>query len=556
MLYRNLIIGITLTLLPQMASAQCPEGERTKKLLEKTPTGHYAQQVIERVDKGLTAAKTMPTNSDIFDMFKMHWLINIESIMYMLLDTELHSVEYSRDLTKISACLHADLAILEAKMEEVRCELKEAHLNKSPGGVGRLESIALFLNNRYKHLVLGALNTKHTDPTWQYWHAFDEPFGGWCCVSGPNECRPMTSSECSKEENNPVGGNEFYPTRNDCLNNDICISASGPDNAPPKYEPICPFDSNYLAPTFSGYGCDLTVLDEFRDLDDTSLKEEYDALDALVDVRDRFLDDTDHIRQSALKMDSILDETMLSDAERQHLNQFGEAKVREIEHKRVFGCEADVPPEEDEDTDGDGDPADKVKPSKLWATQEVRGPFNFTKDHLNIWKEFFRLNLWWAEQREYPDYLKKPSEFFKEEDREKSMSLNSLLVPRNNLRMRWASFMRDQATQEAVILPKAQDMQQGVVSAMQPLRDAMKGNIELVQDSSGGLRKFAKGYAYFLRRSCINRQCNSQLETILKILFSDVCFPYASGEFKTGKDESGASGSETWKACRDAVEGL
>jgi hypothetical protein len=545
-----------LTLLPQMASAQCPEGERTRALLEKTPTGHYAQKVIERVDNGLTAARNLPSNPLIFDMFKMHWLINIESIMYMLLDTEIQSVEYSRDLTKISACLHADLAILEAKMEEVRCEIKKAHLNKSPGGIGRLESIALFLNSRYKHLVQGALNTKHIDPIWQYHHAFDEPFGGWCCVAGPNECRPMTSSECGKEENNPVGGSEFYPTRNDCLNNDVCISASGPDNAPPEYEPICPFDSNYLAPTFSGYGCDLTVLNEFNDLDDTSLQEEYNALDALVTVRDEFLDDTDHIRESAIKMDSILGETMLSDAERQHLEQFGEADVRNIEHKHAFGCEADVPPEGDEDSDGDNDPADKIKPSRLWATQEVRGPFFFVEDHLNIWKEFFRLNLWWAGLREYPDYLKKPSEFFEEADREKAMSLNSLLVPRNHLRTRWASFMQSQATQEAVILPKAQDMQQGVADAMQPLRVAMRGNIELVKDSSGGLRKFAKGYAYFLRRSCINRQCNSQLETILKILFSDECFPYASGEFETGNDEDNASGSQTWKDCKEAVENL
>lgn len=554
MIFRTLIIGISLALLPQMAYAQCPEGERTRALLEKEPIGEYAKQVIERVDKGIASAKTMPGGSSLFDIFQMHWAINIESIMYMLIDTDVHSVEYSRDLSKISACLHADLAIFEAKMEEVRCELKQAQLNKSPQGVGRLESVALFLNSRYKHLVKGALDTKHVDTIWQYKHGFDEPFGGWCCVVGPTECQPMSSTECSSTERNVTGGNEFYPTRDACLNNGICKTASGPDNDP-EYDAICPFDSNYLAPTFSGYGCDLSVLSQFEDLDGTSHQEEYEALDALVTVRDEFLEDTDHIRDSALKMDEILKETMLTDEERQHLDRFGEAKVRDIEHKHVFGCEADVPAEpEDEDTDGDSDPADKVKPSMLWATQEKRGPFFFMEDHLNIWKEFFRLNLKWAEQREFPDYLKRPSEFYEESDREEAMEITTLLVPRDYLRERWSLFMMWQATQEAVILPKAQDMQKGIAEVMKPLRTAMKNNIELVQDSSGGLRKFAKGYAYFLRRSCINRQCNGRLETILKVLFTDECFPYASGEFNPSDEEGGES--RTWKDCKEAVESL
>lgn len=554
MFLRSLAIGISLTLLPQMAYAQCPEGERTRALLTKTPIGEYVKQVIERVDTGITSAQSSPGGSTVFDLFKMHWAVNIESIMYMLLDTDVHSVEYSRNLSKISACLHADLAIMEAKMEEVRCELKKAHLNKSPGGVGRLESVALFLNSRYKHLVKGALDTKHVDNIWQYKHSFEEPVGGWCCVVAPPECQPMTSTACSSKEQNITGGNEFYPTRDACLDGGTCVFASDPADTP-KYEPICPFDSNYLAPTFSGYGCDLSVLREFEDLDDTSHQEEYEALEALIDVRDQFLDDTEHIRESALKMDDILEQTMLTDDERQHLDQFGQARVRDIEHKHVFGCNADVPPEtEDEDSDGDNDPADKVKPSRLWATQEVRGPFFFMQDQLNIWKEFFRLNLAWAGVREYPVYLKRPSEFYEEADREEAMRINNLLVPRNYLRERWLMFMMWQATQEAVILPKAQDMQQGIAKAMTPLRIAMKNNIELVQDSSGGMRKFAKGYAYFLRRSCVNRQCNAQLENVLKILFSDECFPYASGEFNPSDDSGGES--RTWKDCKDAVDNL
>lgn len=116
--------------------------------------------------------------------------------------------------------------------------------------------------------------------------------------------------------------------------------------------------------------------------------------------------------------------------------------------------------------------------------------------------------------------------------------------------------MYGQATKEASILPKAQDMQKEVIQAMKPLRPAMKSNIELVQKSTGGMRKFAKGYAYFLRRSCINRQCNSQLETILKILFTDECFPYASGEFETGKNSDDTNAKSTWERCKEKVDQL
>ncbi len=545
-------IGLAIALLPQITNAQCPESDVAKALLEKEPVGHYTKVVIERVNEGILGAKAQQGGSTIFDALNMHWLVAIESIMYMLMDTDIQSVEYSRDLTKITACLHADLAILEAKIEEVRCELKEAHLNKSPGAINRLQSVSLFLKQRYKHLLRGSTNTEYVDPYWQYWHAFDEPYTGWCCVRESETCEVMTADKCTGTRPDGTGSDEFYPTRDMCLDNGNCLYAE--DATPqPKYDPICPFDSNYLAPTFSGYGCDLSVLAAFSDLDDSSHQAEYEALEEFLGVRDEFLEDTEHIKDATIKMDEILENTMLSDDERQHLEQFGEVKVSEIEHKHIFNCNADVPAEGDEDEDGDSDPADKVKPSTLWAAHELRGPFFFIKDHLSLWKEFFKINIFWAEQREFPQYLKKPSEFYDEADREQAMGLQLFIVPRNYLRSRWSKFMIEQAGQEAAILPKAQDMQSGVIEAMESLRPAMKKNIELVQESAGGMRKFAKGFAYFLRRSCINRQCNSQLETILKILFSDECFPYASGDFDPSDENSSG---DTWKKCKEAVENL
>ncbi|MBT4119804.1 MAG: hypothetical protein HOG89_03860 [Candidatus Peribacter sp.] len=550
-------IGLYALLLPAVVAAQCPVSPVARDLLNQDPTGHYTETVLERVSEGINNAKASPRGSSVIDLMDLHYLSTMESIFYMLVDTDLRAVEYSRDLTSITPCLHLDLAMMEAKMEEVRCEVNAAYDAKSPGALRQLKTIASFLNQRYKHLVKGALEPVHTDSDWVFYNEFDDPFRGWCCVLDQLECQIKESDECT-EVKDGSGGYEFFDTEDACLTDGICVFAES-GTTDPKYEPICPFDSNYLADNSTGYGCQLELIKQFAGSNFEAVAAEAEALEKLEDIRNEFLEDIDHIKDSTLSIDNLVDQTMLNDNERQHLQRFGE--VEDVDHRRVFGCNADTAPEDRTNNDGvEGTLTPKIKPSEEWGSIAVRGPFFFRKDHLTIWKKFFRLQHEWAEQREYPDYLKKADEHEDETDRRETAeferdTLGLIRIPRSMFRSIWKAFSHKQATQESSILPKAQDAELEVLEALKPVRPAIKRNIELVINSNTGLRKFARNYAYFLRRSCIYRPCNEKLETIIKTLYSDECFPYANGSFQV-KPGAEAPDKTTWEKCQEAVDKL
>ncbi|MDA0376651.1 MAG: hypothetical protein O3A80_05100 [bacterium] len=553
-------IGLLSALLPAIAVAQCPESAKARELLRKTPTGHYTKAVLQRVTDGIAKAKISPINTPHFDLADMHYMITIESIMYMLVDTDLRAVEYSRDLATITPCLHLDLAMMEAKMEEVRCEINEAYEKKSPGALRQLKSIANFLNERYRHLVQGALEPAHTDTDWVYYNEFDDPFEGWCCVLDLMECQIRQSDDCT-EVKNGTGGFEFFDTKDACTVKSICgAAASG--NTDPKYKDICPFDSNYLADNSTGFGCQIDLITGFAGGSFVAVNAEKEALIELVETRNSFLNDIAHIKDVTLDMDNLVDETMLNADERLRLQNFG--AVASVAPKRVFGCNANVlpidrpPNENNEGAEGLLTPG--LKPSEEWGSIPTRGPFFFEKDQLSIWKRYFQLQHEWASQREYPNYIRKPDEFPDEDDREDTAKLDQeafgiYRIPRDDFRNVWMAFHHRQATQEASILPKAQDAELEAIEAIKPLRPAMKRNIELVNNSNRGLRKFARNYAYFLRRSCIYRPCNEKLETIMKVLYSDECFPYANGAFQVKNDDE-APNEPSWQKCQDAVNNL
>jgi hypothetical protein len=570
-------IGFLTVLLPAVVAAQCPESEAAQKLLSEDPIGHYTIEVFDRVDTGISNAKDSPSGEDIVDLMDMHFLITIESIMYMLVDTDLRAVEYSRDLATITSCLHLDLAMMEAKMEEIRCEINAAYEAKSSGAIRQLKGISSFLNERYRHLVRGALEPDYTDEDWVFYNEFDDPFEGWCCVLDLLECQVMESDDCTVVQGDGTGGYDFYDTKDACTVDSTCVFAEDGDTDP-KYKPICPFDSDYLADNSTGYGCQLTLLGRFSGGDFEAITAEADALIELTEIRDSFLEDISHIKDTTLEIDNLVDETMLNEHERRQLERFGE--VEDVDHKRIFGCDADVPDEESEDDEDGTDLNPGVKPSEEWSAIARRGPFFFHIDHLTIWKKYFRLQHEWAAQREYPEYLRLPDEFPDEDDRIDAAeleeeSLGLMRGPRLEFRNVWMNFMHKQATREASILPKAQDAELEVLEALAPLRPAIKRLIGLVTEPDVGIRKFARNYAYFLRRSCLYRPCNEKLETIMKVLYSNECFPYASGEFTGGlepnpehvtcmEDVGDSSycnalydkylGDPHWKKCQEAVD--
>ena len=566
----------------QKAFAQCPATDNARELAGKTPIGHYAEAVLDRVNAGITRGKTAPVQTELTDRFNLHFLDTIASVFYMLVDTDLRAVEYHRDLTSITPCFHADLAIFEAKIEEIRCEINEAYKRKSPEGIRILKQTANFLNQRYKHLVKGGLEPAHEDLSWQYHYNFEPPFEGSCCVLDLLECQKMTSRKCKEPTDDGKGIYDFYPTHDECLTESICVATDGDPIDNPEYEVICPFDSNYLEFGSSGYGCAISVYEDFASGSAQSgVQKEAEAAEELAETHETFVDDIEHIKDTTLTMDEMVDETMLNDNERNQLDRFGDTVDADL--RRVYGCNADLKPEDRENLDNtEGDLTPGIKPSEEWTAIPLRGDFFFHKNHLGIWKKFFRLQHHWASTREFPTYMREPDEFFEEEDRKKAAerdntSFGLITVPRNHSRSALREFMLEQATADASILPKAQDLSRQVVEVLEPVRPSTKRNIELVTDVTEGLRKFGKNYAYYLRRSCIYRPCNNRLDQILKIFFVDDCFPYASGDFENGvepnpefescmEDVGDADfceslhepfiGDPYWKKCKDGVDEL
>ena len=549
MKYSLCTIGILGVLLPTIASAQCPASGTAQALLSQTPTGHYTAAVLQRVREGITNAKALPASTaDEFALSKTHYLITLVSTMFMLVDTDLRAVEYSRDLESITPCLHLDLAMLEAKMEEVRCEMNIAFDNRAAATIDELSSIASFLNERYRNLVRGALEPKHVDSFWVEYHSFDNPFEGWCCDPDAQECQIKQAPECVNPSATK-GGYEFYDTKDKCTSeNNGCIYAES-GTATPPYEDICPFDSNYLADNGTGYGCRLDLINTFAGSSYVSAQAEAQGLQELTNERNTFLNDVGFVKQITESMDDYTDNTMLTDDEREHLTHFGEGRT--LPPKRVFGCDADALPAE---------PAPQIKPSEEWGTIALRSPFSFVKNQLVIWKKFFSLQHEWVIQREFPGYMRWPHEFADDTEREEAAEeevafFGLFSANRPTLRAKWLEFMHWQATQEAAILPKAQDAQQEVIRTLGSLRTAMKRNVDMVNQSDRGLRKFARNYAYFLRRSCIYRPCNERLEVIMKALYTDECFPYASGEFKV-LDDDAAPSKTSWEKCQEEIDKL
>lgn len=558
-------IGIFVALLPQAVGAQaCPPTGRTAELLDKDPIGHYTQEVVRRTNVGIEEAKSLEGAPAIAGLFDLNSLIMIESIFYMLVDTDLRAVEYSRDLTHISTCLHADLAILEAQIENVRCEVTAAYLARKYATLRELKVVANFVNQRYRHLVKGALDPQHVDRSWSAYHAFDPPFEGWCCVLDEMQCQIRDAESCTQVTQGEGGGYSFYPTRDACLTDSICVFSEEGETEPP-YEDICPFDSNYLAYNSSGFGCSAELVDQFAGDEGAfgpegfgnAIQAEVEAMQELQQERDEFLEDIDDIKTTTEQIDQLADGTILNDDERTQLQEFGTTASDDVRPRRVYGCNANLPPEDRENTDNvEGILTPGIKPSQEWAGIPLRGPFFFGVDHLGVWNKLLRLYHEYEVDRQFSNYFKNPDEFPDENDREEAVKRDNsafgfLRALRGPARSSWTQFQTQQATQDAALLPKAQDMGLKVRDAMQPMRPAMKRAIELVNSSDGALRTFAINYAYFLRRTCIHRPCNERLETIMKVLFSDECFPYASGEFQEPDEDD-----PHWKKCQDAVDDL
>ena len=149
---------------------------------------HYVQPILDRIDNGMG---NLPGGSaSNYNFIFFDWLLRISTAFLELVDTDLRIVEYQRDMYKISPCLHLDLLILEQKLEDVRTETRNAFKDRRIYDIVRLQSMARFLNDRYRHLIRGARDIHYEDPRFNWYYIFDTLT--WCC---PYETDPAICTE-------------------------------------------------------------------------------------------------------------------------------------------------------------------------------------------------------------------------------------------------------------------------------------------------------------------------------------------------------------------------
>ena len=520
-------IGFTSLLASQAAAAQCPEDDIAARLIKLEPvSSHYTKEVLKRADEGIANANKSEDVkwNPIFQTFiQPEWLRIISSAMTAIIDTRLRLIQESIDFRQHTACLNIDLLILEAKMEQVRCELNKAVKEDSVNvkKVSLLNYLLDFLNERYRNLIVGANDPLYKDLDMQRIQFFDDPTTVWCAIMyGIEEkdnytCKRMPEADC-------VGQGESWSNEKDCWSD---LGGEG--------EGTCPFHSDYLPPTIYGYGCDYRALEDFKDFPLDSVATERDAIEELTEARDRFIDQAKKAKQVFDKVNEITN-TPAPD-----LTGFGMGHSKEREHKKEFGCL-------------EGENKTSIIYSFGGTKWAKRGPFSIEKDEPRLMREFMYKRAQWGAQREHPDFAKLPLEFEgdqKQKEREAfEFNLNDIV---KGIRQWWYRTPAEernieQAKKESSIVAKASDAQLQINDSFISIRNKTKELAELASDLDKGGRNFTRALALFLRRSCVFRPCNKQLDVILKIVLQDECFPYTNGEFKGDPDIK--------KICKEAAK--
>jgi hypothetical protein len=291
-----------------------------------------------------------------------------------------------------------------------------------------------------------------------------------------------------------------------------------------KDPPMCPFHSDYLPPTVYGYGCDTETLGNYSF---TPVQEENDALEQLIEERNEFIEDSQDLDELILQLN------WFTGREPPDLSNFGAGLDRE--HKEFSGCAAA--------STGTGTIEAGHEVYRRGGTRvELRGPFSFEKDEPKIVREFLQLRTLWGASRPQSKEFKFPSEFtnpaqrLAAETRELSFTFLDKAI-RNVGRLFMHAWNMEQSKREAGIVAKASDPFLQTRQELQELRTQMAWLAQLANQKNMGGRLFTAKLGTFLRASCIDRPCNTQLENVLKVILTDDCFPFVPGDFARMTEE-------------------
>lgn len=524
---------------------------------------HYVQRVLDRADSGIAFARKdssvwtfLEKNTSGYFSYAQH----INSAILALVDTKLRVVEQERSLSEHTPCLRADLFLLELKMEQVRQELLKALDGGHFVTVWYLLKLPDFLNESYDALLAGATNPEFEDTAFYAQREFEESKPGWCCLEEGETCEQRDQRSCEE------AGGGFTDTLYQCTQYQ-CTAPAGDTSE----EKMCPFHSDYLPASLNGYGCDQTVLMEII----ARLHEEHQAFllptlkekNALEDLEEKlqtYLKELRGIVQLQEEIDSIIDDRPAEKPK---------PEEEEITHKRRMNCaiqgtfcsgDPTVACKEDDDcrrggkglcidgstigiceraqnvrcvTDSDCEKRDAGTCLNLAGAvrQDVRGPFAIDRSEWRILRAFLELRTGQALQRETPRYFKASPD---------KNGLESVLDRYGT--EYYGSFSQQQARSEALLFTAGSDSVLQRSGGLRELQDSVRALAVLARDPKKGLRAFVRDYAYFLRRSCLQRPCNKRLEQVLRIVFQDDCFPYTNGEYLSEE-----AGNPMYEKCKE-----
>ncbi len=487
-------LALTLIVTPTLASAA----------LSDAAVSPYVKETLLRAERGISNSRGGKAMK-FFDDVMPQWLRVVTSAVVSGVDTQSRLVEEQKSLLQNTACLRIDLFLLEQEMEKVRLELAKAIDEKSVSAIFRLQDLLLFLQTRYDLVLKGARDPALQDSSWYKKYQFDET----ATITPP--------------------------------------------------APMCAFTSDYLPPSAEGYGCDAETMQKAMGaLPDGLLKQALGKESEALVIIEAALKDyyADAAALAALQNDlgAFVSGTSSSSS--------SSSSVRPRSHITVQGCQSSGLCEDTQRAckeDSDCGDADCIVPDEVGTCSgnpqvrcsktmscgagngecvfasdilrhELRGPFSMEKDQERLLREFVALRRDDGKRRSMPEYLQQ----------EKNLLFRLLS---SNTENNYEEFSISQGGAEALTFATGADPMLSTRDSFARLRTSVAALGKLGSDKEG-LRGFVRDFASYLRRTCMDRPCNNRLESILKVVFTDVCFPYSKGDYLQDTCEN-----PRWRQC-------
>jgi hypothetical protein len=531
-------------------------------------SGGYVRDVLLRAEEAIAKVDEYEGTFDANDSSAVYsWLERAFSVFAKVNDTKQSIIERERNLTTVTTCLDIDLTLLEAMMAKIECRIQFAFEERRFQSIMELEKILFFLHDRTEHLMKGAGDPLYEDQQWWFQHSFDTPDdakwlpqsfdGTWCCIDAGEAC--VQQEECKAEDG--VYSGLLFVTLDGCMQSSRCLKPvpSQGQQINVVDEKVCPFHSDYLPTSIiaeegayeqtsqnqssqsqstndedaksSSYGCDLKTLEEYEDANldlwkiDDAIKAEVEALRTFSEARDKLIDQMENVGGNYSNIDSWMGVITSSP-------YFGLTKEDETAHQELVGCTTQW------ENDWKGSYYEDGWPEGL-ARTEMRGPFSFDPADERLGREYQDLRRGWGERHPLPEPYKLPKEYENPEERlkaEENERTKDVLIALTDSYARGYFRRWDvrQEEREGAMVAKTSDVMRSLDDVFLPLRTAVSELSKRGNSLQEGVRHFASGLAYYLRRSCLTRPCNERLMRVLGLVLDDDCFPYTDGDYVSG----------------------